>query len=102
MRLSEGQQDAGMFVRSMAPVAHAEGTGAIVSVHDLADPLGEVAYNASHSRCGQTVSKEPEELPMAPLHRVATVPIARFEDAVGQVDSRWMCRGMPRFYNSCH
>jgi hypothetical protein len=95
MRLSEcstqvsvpalGQQDAGMFVRSMAPVAHAGGTGAIASVHDLADPVGEVAYDASHSRCGQAASKESEEVPMDPLHRVATVPVARFELVVGQV-----------------
>jgi hypothetical protein len=72
-------------VRSMAPVAHAGGTGAIVSVRDLADPIGGVACDASHSRCGQTATKEPEEVLMAPLHRVATVPVERFEGVVGQV-----------------
>ena len=83
--LALGQQDVAVSVRGRAPVAHAGETSAIVSACDLADPIGEVACDASHSRCSQTASKEPEEVSMAPLHRVATVPLARFEFVVGQV-----------------
>jgi len=47
--------------------------------------VGGVASQAGHSRRGHPARKQPEEVPMTPLYRVAAAAVAHFEVVVGKV-----------------